>query len=100
MDQNLVVAVVITSRRKTPGDGVGNEPDEPGIHAPTGAWSDSRNGVKAQKTRHPRWSELVNVVRKAKFGATDSEITAAVDAVLQAEAAETAAHPPVLALEV
>lgn len=56
--------------------------------------------VKAQKTRHPRWSELVNVVRKAKFGATDSEITAAVDAVLQAEAAETAAHPPVLALEV
>lgn len=56
--------------------------------------------VKAQKTRHPRWSELVNVVRKAKFNATDSEITAAVDAVLQAEAAATAAHPPVLVLEV
>ena len=56
--------------------------------------------VKAQKTRHPRWAELAGIVRKAKFGATDSEITAAVDAVLQAEAAETAAHPPVLALEV
>lgn len=56
--------------------------------------------VKAQKTRHPRWSELVNVVRKAKFNAADSEITAAIDAVIQAEAADAAANPPVLVLEV
>jgi hypothetical protein len=39
---------------------------------------------------------LVNVVRKAKFNAIDSEITAAIDAVL----AEHAAAPLVMALEV
>lgn len=42
------VAVVITSRRKTPGDGVGSEPDEPGIHGPAGTWSDSERFQTAQ----------------------------------------------------
>lgn len=52
--------------------------------------------IKAQRSRHQRWAELVKVARGAKPGVTDGEIIAAIDAVLT----ERTAAPLVLALEV
>jgi len=38
--------------------------------------------LKNRRSRHPRWQEAVNAVRRGKFGATDGQVVAALDAVL------------------
>lgn len=75
----------------------------PAIMQAIAKWADAQRqpvyllrNIKAQRSRHQRWAELVKVARGAKPGVTDGEIIAAIEAVL----AERTSALPVLVLEV